>query len=74
MLLVINVEILLGQCGLQQTFSLVDLPNEQADTTNVSILVNGATNNNLATAAQGLCGVKLKFKHPFMKELFIELI
>ena len=74
LLLVINVEILLGQCGLQQTFLLADLPNEQADTTNVSILVNGATNNNLATAAQGLCGVKLKFKHPFMKELFIELI
>ncbi len=72
--LVINVDILLGQCGLQQPFTLVDLPNEQADTTNVSILVNGATNNNLATAAQGLCGVKLKFKHPFMKELFIELI
>ena len=63
-----------AQCGLDQTYVITDLDNNQADTTNVKILVNGAVHNDLATAPQGVCGVKLKFKHPFMKELFIELI
>ena len=63
-----------AQCGLDQTYVITDLDNNQADTTNVKILVNGAVYNDLATAPQGVCGVKLKFKHPFMKELFIELI
>lgn len=63
-----------AQCGLKKAYPIEDLANEAADTTNVSILVNGASNNDLATSAQGLCAVKLKFKHPFMKELFVELI
>jgi hypothetical protein len=63
-----------SQCGLTTSYIIGDLDNEQADTTNVSILVEGAINNNLATAQQGVCGVQLKFKHPFMKELFVELI
>ena len=62
-----------SQCGLTSSIVLKDLDNEMADTTNVSIVVSGAVNNNLATIQQGLCGVQLKFKHPFMKELFIEL-
>lgn len=63
-----------SQCGTKKAYAIDDLSNEMADTTNVSILVNGAINNDLSSVAQGLCGVKLKFKHPFMKELFIELI
>ncbi len=63
-----------SQCGLSDSHLIQDLDNEMPDTTNVSILVSGAVQNNLNTAAQGLCGVLLKFKHPFEKELFIELI
>jgi len=40
----------------------------------VSLLVYGASNNNLADPNQGVCGVKLRFRHNFMKEMFIELI
>lgn len=73
-LLLVSGFTLYSQCGLSKTYSIEDLDNEQADTTNVSILVDGAANNNLATIQQGVCGVQLKFSHPFMKELFIELI
>lgn len=63
-----------SQCGLTKSYVLKDLDNDQADTTNIAILVEGAVNNNLATPQQGVCGVTLKFRHPFMKELFVELI
>lgn len=63
-----------SQCGISRVYTINDEFNEQADTTNVSILVSGATINNLADPNQGVCGVKLKFRHNFMKELFIELI
>lgn len=64
-----------GQCGLNNQSVLIrDFNNVSSDTTHVSILVSGAIHNDLNTATQGLCGVQLKFKHPFMKELFIELI
>ncbi len=63
-----------AQCGLNKTYVIHDEFNDQADTTNVSILVSGATINNLANPNQGVCGVKLRFRHNFMKELFIELI
>ena len=63
-----------AQCGLDKTYIIRDEFNDQADTTNVSILVSGATINNLADPNQGVCGVKLKFRHNFMKEMFIELI
>jgi CHU_C Type IX secretion signal domain len=62
------------QCGLTKTYTIQDQDNFLADTTNVSIIVDGALDNNLSAPLQGLCGVKLKFRHPFMKELFIELI
>jgi hypothetical protein len=64
-----------SQCGLSKTsYTIADFSNEKADTTNIPILISGATYNNLATPQQGLCGVKLKFRHPFMKDLRIELI
>ena len=64
-----------SQCGLSKTSYLIaDFSNDKADTTNIPILISGAINNNLVTAQQGLCGVKLKFRHPFMKDLRIELI
>lgn len=64
----------IAQCGLNQSFPIADLNNDLPDTTNISLLVSGAVNNNLASVEQGVCGVGLKFRHPFMKELFIELI
>ncbi len=63
-----------SQCGLTKAYTINDEFNDQADTTNISILVSGATNNNLSSPNQGVCGVKLKFRHNFMKELFIDLI
>jgi len=63
-----------SQCGLTKTYLIDDKDNFDADTTNVSIIISGAINNSLASPLQGLCGVRLKFRHPFMKELFIELI
>jgi hypothetical protein len=63
-----------AQCGISQSYNIVDLDNGQADTTNVSLIITGALNNNLASLDQGVCGVSLKFNHPFVKELFIELI
>lgn len=66
--------LLAAQCGLENSVSILDVENNKADTTHVSIVVNGAYNNDLNDESQGVCAVKLKFKHPFMKELFIELI
>ncbi|MBK7635135.1 MAG: proprotein convertase P-domain-containing protein [Saprospiraceae bacterium] len=64
-----------SQCGLSKTSYLIaDFSNDKADTTNIPILISGAINNNLVTAQQGLCGVKLKFRHPYMKDLRIELV
>ena len=63
-----------SQCGLTKTYLIDDKDNFDADTTNVSIIVADAVNNSLSSPLQGLCGVRLKFRHPFMKELFIELI
>ncbi|MCZ2099994.1 MAG: gliding motility-associated C-terminal domain-containing protein [Chitinophagales bacterium] len=76
---VVVVLVLLGivahaQCGLDMAHTIVDLDNDKADTTNVAILVSGALNDDLSTSNQGVCGVQLRFRHPFMKELFIELI
>lgn len=63
-----------AQCGLNQSYIVSDPDNDKADTTDIKVLVNGAVHNNLASPQQGVCGVKLKFRHPFMKEMFIELI
>ena len=64
-----------SQCGLSKSsYPIVDTYNEGADTTNFSLLISGAQNNSLSSGNQGLCAVRVKFKHPFMKELFIELI
>ncbi len=65
---------LVAQCGLNKTINIIDLENELPDTTNVSMLVSGAVQNDLSSPTQGLCGVQIKFRHPFMKELYIELI
>ncbi|MBC7884544.1 MAG: gliding motility-associated C-terminal domain-containing protein [Saprospiraceae bacterium] len=63
-----------AQCGFTQPHDIIDLDNNDADTTNISLIVSGAINNSLADPNQGICGVELKFRHPFVKELFIELI
>ncbi|MCO6463290.1 MAG: hypothetical protein J5I52_03990 [Saprospiraceae bacterium] len=64
----------LAQCGLDQVVNIKDEYNDIYDTTHISVLVRNATSNDLASPQQGVCGVQLKFKHPFMKELFIDLI
>jgi len=51
-----------------------DLTNGQPDTTQIIIQVNNAASNDLSSPDQGLCAVSLKFRHPFVKELMIELI
>jgi len=51
-----------------------DLTNGRPDTTQIIIQVNNAASNDLSSPDQGLCAVSLKFRHPFVKELMIELI
>lgn len=63
-----------AQCGLDKSYTIVDLDNNKPDTTDIKILVTGAKFNDLSTPQQGVCGIKLKFRHPFMKELFVEII
>lgn len=67
----VNVQ---GQCGIEEQFVISDNRNNLPDTTQVSIIVSNAANNDLSSADQGLCGVRLRFSHPFMKELFFELV
>jgi hypothetical protein len=64
----------ISQCGINSVYTITDQDNGQPDTTNVTIIVEGAVNNNLAMPLQGVCGVQLKFRHPFVQELVIELI
>jgi gliding motility-associated-like protein len=66
-----------AQCGLSSAslpVTITDTDNDGADTTNIPIVVSGALNNNLASPVQGLCAVKIKYRHPFAKELHVELI
>lgn len=42
-------------------------------TSTLRFQISGATNNDLASNVQGLCGVKLKFKHKFIGDLQVSL-
>jgi subtilisin-like proprotein convertase family protein len=63
-----------AQCGISGSNIIQDEENSTADTTLISIVISGAENNNLAHPDQGLCAVGIRFKHPFVKELVMELI
>ena len=65
---------LLGQCGITGQIVLDDFENGSADTTNISLNVSGASINDLAHPNQCLQFVEIEFTHPFVKELWFELI
>ncbi len=61
---------LTGQwCCLDSVFQIKDF-----STVNLRLLIGGATNNNLSSPGQGVCGVKIKFEHKFIGDLTMELI
>ncbi|MBK9257169.1 MAG: gliding motility-associated C-terminal domain-containing protein [Saprospiraceae bacterium] len=74
LLLIPTLTQLHSQCAVTRNITITDLENDSADTTDISIVVQGLLNNNLNDPLQGLCGVAIKFRHPFVKELLIDLI
>ncbi|MBP7822119.1 MAG: proprotein convertase P-domain-containing protein, partial [Saprospiraceae bacterium] len=42
-------------------------------TTSVNININGALNDDLSDPVQGICGIKIKFKHTFVGDLVVRL-
>ena len=74
LLSVIWVITITAQCGISGSNIIQDEENSAADTTLISIVISGAENNNLGHPDQGLCAVGIRFKHPFVKELVMELI
>ncbi len=56
-----------GQCSFNDTLAVPDQATEQ-----IFLNINGAMNNDLST--NGVCGVKLKFKHSNLGDFIIELI
>lgn len=71
---ILRLELSWSQCAIPDAITIFDLPNNRPDTLNVSLIVDNAVNNDLASLSQGVCGVQLRFTHPFMKELSIELV
>lgn len=61
--------ILMAQCGINNTFLIPD-----ATTTQHFIEVAGAANNDLSSTQQGICRVNLSFTHPHVGDLSIRLI
>ncbi len=57
-----------AQCGFTGNEIIPD-----ANTTQVSLDVNGAFNNDLASATQGVCAVRISFLHPHIGDLSIRL-
>lgn len=56
-------------CCLDSTLMIQD-----ESTVNLRLLITGAFNNDLASASQGLCGVRIKFDHQFIGDLTVDLI
>lgn len=63
-----------AQCSTSVRTVIKDEENDAPDTTLVKIVIENAVNNQLAHPLQGLCAVGIRFKHPFVKELTLELI
>jgi gliding motility-associated-like protein len=46
---------------------------QNLSTTNLLVNVSGATNNSLASPGQGVCGIRLRFRHAYLGDLTISL-
>ena len=58
-----------AQCDLAQGVPIID-----NDTTLISFQIQGASNNNLASGGQGVCGVSITFAHDFVGDVALTLI
>ena len=66
----LNYFLAYGQwCCIDTNFIIKDL-----STGTLRFQISGATNNDLASSTQGVCGVRLKFKHKFLGDLTMSLI
>lgn len=66
----LNYFLAYGQwCCIDTNFIIKDL-----STGTLRFQISGAVNNDLASSSQGLCGVRLKFKHKFLGDLTMSLI
>ncbi|MCB9309059.1 MAG: hypothetical protein H6567_03245 [Lewinellaceae bacterium] len=63
-----------AQCGITSQVIIEDLENGMPDTTNISLNVSGASINDLSLSNQCVQYIELEFSHPFVKELWFELI
>ncbi|MEZ4909973.1 MAG: hypothetical protein R2774_03825 [Saprospiraceae bacterium] len=63
-----------AQCGIKEQVILNDFENNQADTTNILLNISGASVNDLGHPIQCLQFVEIEFSHPFVKELWFELL
>ena len=61
--------ILNGQCDINRLVPILD-----QDTTRFSIVVDGLTTDSLQHPGQGLCGVRIDFRHEFVGDISIQLI
>ncbi|MBK6566081.1 MAG: proprotein convertase P-domain-containing protein [Saprospiraceae bacterium] len=68
-LLLLLSTFLSAQCLVERNIPLLD-----NDTTYISILVNGLSEDSLGVNGQGLCGVKMNFRHEFVGDISMELI
>lgn len=68
----ININVIKAQNGCGCTNCPLSLPDD--NTISSTIMVNGATNNDLGTIAQGVCKVCINFNHGFVSDLQVRLI
>lgn len=68
LLFLLCVGSLSAQCSLEEPLKVKSL-----ETTVDYIVISGASNNDLADAEQGLCGVAVKFKHDHVGEMRLQL-
>jgi subtilisin-like proprotein convertase family protein len=67
-ILLLSCSFVSAQCVVERDISILD-----NDTTYISIIVNGLTEDSLGVNDQGLCGVKIDFRHEFVGDISIEL-
>lgn len=61
--------LLSGQCNLLRNIPIIDY-----DTTVISMVVDGLTNDTLGQNGQGLCAVGIDFRHEFIGDITMELV
>lgn len=67
-LILLYSNVVLGQCTVALS---AQIPDNYV--TQFSVKISGAVNNNLATSAQGVCGVRIHFNHPGLGDLAMRL-